>query len=67
MGSFFLIGMLVLVKNNGVIVAGPRGVFSLLNWGNDARNRKVEIDVRINIKWKITDGSILFYATRLLI
>ena len=67
MGSFFLIGMLVLVKNNGVIVAGPRGDFSLLNWGNDARNRKVEIDVRINIKWKITDDSILFYATRLLI
>ena len=67
MGSFFLIGMLVLVKNNGVIVAGPRVDFSLLNWGNDARNHKVEIDVRINIKWKITDGSILFYATRLLI
>ena len=60
MGSFFLIGMLVLVKNNGVIVAGPRGDFSLLNWGNDARNRKVEIDVRINIKWKIAGGSILF-------
>ena len=54
--------MLVLVKNNGVIVVGTRGDFSLLNWGNDARNHKVEIDVRINIKWKITDGSILFYA-----
>ena len=67
MGSFFLIGMLVLVKNNGVIVAGPRGDFLLLNWGNDARNHKVEIDVRINIKWKIAGGSILFYATRLLI
>ena len=67
MGSFFLIGMLVLVKNNGVIVAGPGGDFSLLNWGNDARNHKVEIDVRINIKWKIAGDSILFYSTRLLI
>ena len=67
MGSFFLIGMLVLVKNNGVIVAGPRGDFSLLSWENDARNHKVEINVRINIKWKIAGGSILFYAIRLLI
>ena len=60
MGSFFLIGMLVLVKNNGVMVTEPRGDFSLLNWGNHVRNHKVEIDVRINIKWKIAGGSILF-------
>ena len=50
MGSFFLIGMLVLVKNSGVIVAEIRVDFSLLSWGNDARNHKVEINVRINIK-----------------
>ena len=67
MGSFFLIGMLVLVKNNGVIVAEPRGDFSLLSWENDVRSHKVEINVRINIKWKIAGGSILFYVTRLLI
>ena len=59
--------MLVLVKNSGVIVAEIRVDFSLLSWGNDDRNHKVEINVRINIKWKIAGGSILFYATRLLI
>ena len=65
MGSFFLIGTLVLVKNSGVIAAEIRVDFSLLSWENDARNHKVEINVRINIKWKIAGGSILFSATRL--